>query len=191
MSNRGTAMAFAGALVAFGCSTTVRFQDRPVVWDIEDRADIPEPAERAYNPKTYFARVFATDLLDRALSLPDREPAWNTNALEEVPNSTWFENRIGVRPLSPVEAARGPINSGPPRLPIRIVSSKVGGGNPGFIIADSADRKFLVKFDTPENPELQTAAGVIVGRIFWALGYHVPADHVFAFRRADLRIDPG
>jgi hypothetical protein len=135
--------------------------------------------------------VFATDLLDRALSLPDREPAWNTNALEEVPNSTWFENRIGVRPLSPMEAARGPDNSGPPRLPIRIVSSKVGGGNPGFIIADSTDRKFLVKFDTPENPELQTAAGVIVGRIFWALGYHVPADHVFSFRRADLRIDPG
>jgi hypothetical protein len=37
---------------------------------------------------------------------------------------------------------------------------------------------------------MQTAAGVIVNRVFWTLGYNVPSDRLFAFRREELRIDP-
>ena len=40
----------------------------------------------------------------------DREPirAVNANTLDEVPDSSWFTNRIGVRELPLAEIARGP-----------------------------------------------------------------------------------
>jgi hypothetical protein len=178
------------ALPITGCGAAPVFRDQPVVWAVNDQASIAEPSERKYQAKVYFARIFAIDGLDRLLQLRDEEPAWNTNALDEVPNSTWFQNRIGTRTVMPAEASRGSGGAGPPEPPIRIVRSKVGGGNPGFIVADKRDRTFLVKFDTRENPEMQTSAGVVVNRIFWTLGYNVPSDHVFVFDRADLSIDP-
>lgn len=177
-------------LSAWGCGAGPVFRDAPAVWRVDDTRDIPEPKTREFHPKQYYAQIFVVDRFDRALQLPDSEPAWNTNALDEVPDSTWFQNRIGARAMSPNEAALGPSTGGPPRLPLRIVQSKVGGGNPGFVAEDDSGRKFLIKFDTLENPEMQTAAGVLVNRIFWTLGYNVPSDHVFVFRREDLSIDP-
>lgn len=177
-------------VINLACGATPVFRDQPVVWKVADRLDIPEPTERAYNPKEYFTRIFFLDRVDRLLQLPDEEPARNTNALDEVPDSTWFQNRIGSRQMSPGEAARG-AGGAPPTPPFRITRSKVGGGNPGFVIEDALGRSFLVKFDTLENPEQQTTAGVVVNRIFWTLGYNVPSDHVFDFQREDLIIDSG
>lgn len=173
-----------------GCGAAPVFRDQPPVWRVDDARSIAEPKERPFHVKPYFANVFVLDALDRALELRDEEPAWNTNSLDEVPNSTWFENRIGVRPIAPSEAARGPKSDGPPRPPYTVVRGKVGGGNPGFIMKDGTSRTFIVKFDTIENPEMQTAAGIIVNRIFWTAGYYVPADQLFSFRREELAIDP-
>ncbi len=177
-------------LLASGCGAGPVFRDRPPVWQVDDARNIEEPSERAYYVKRYFADVFVIDAIDRALALPDEEPAWNTNSLDEVPNSTWFQNRIGARAISPAEAAHGTENKGPPERPFTVVRGKVGGGNPGFIMKDGTGRTFIVKFDTPENPEMQTSTGVIVNRIFWALGYNVPSDQLFSFRREELAIDP-
>jgi len=57
------------------------------------------------------------------------------------------------------------------------------------LIKDATGRRFLVKFDTLEDPELQTAAGVIVNRIMWTTGYNVPSDHVFVLRTDQLGIE--
>jgi hypothetical protein len=174
-----------------GCATTNgAFQDREVVWRVADSADIPEPKEREFLVLPYATDVMATGRLTHVLELPNLEPAWNTNALDEVPDSTWFSNRIGVRQVTPTEAARGSSSGGPPKLPIRVVGGKVGGTNPGFVVADARGKRFLVKFDTRENPELQTSASVIVNRIFWTLGYFVPNDDVFVFGPGDLSVDP-
>ena len=178
------------SVLASACGAAPVFRDQPPVWRVDDARNISEPEERAYHAKPYFADVLVLGAIDRALALRDEEPAWNTNSLDEVPNSTWFENRIGVRPVSPSEAARGARSEGPPRLPFTVVRGKVGGGNPGFVMKDGTGRTFVVKFDTLENPEMQTAADVIVGRIFWTLGYNVPSDHVFSFRSEELAIDP-
>lgn len=178
------------AALTVSCGAAPRFRDQPAFWSVRDDTPIREPEERQYDPKVYFTRVFVVDRLDRLLRLPDREPAWNTNALDEVPNSTWFQNRIGLGTVTPQEAAQGPRGGGPPKLPLRIVRSKVGGGNPGFVVRDADNRKFLIKFDTLANPEMQTAAGVIVNRIFWTLGYNVPSDQLFSFRKEALTIDP-
>lgn len=174
-----------------GCASSPRFRDAPPVWRVADDRDIPEPSEREYDAKEYFANIFVIERINRTLELRDEEAAHNVNALEEVPSSTWFQNRVGMRRVSPAEAARGFYAGGPPRPPFSVVSGKVGGGNPGFVMQDASKRRFIVKFDTRQNPELQTSAGVIVNRIFWTAGYNVPSDHVFSFREAELRIAPG
>ena len=166
------------------------FRDQPVVWRVADAGHIPEPEEREFLVLPYASEVIITGRVTHALALPNHEPAWNTNALDEVPDSTWFTNRIGVRQVTPSEAATGVSSVGAPVPPLRVVGGKVGGTNPGFVVKDGRGKTFLVKFDTQENPELQTAASVIVNRIFWALGYFVPNDDVFVFSRNDLGLDP-
>jgi len=178
---------FLSALV--GCGGMPRFADRPIVWRVDDARTIPEPEEEEYLKLQYFADIFAMRRLDRALELRDRERAHNTNALDEAPDSTWFENRIGRREVSVAEIQRG---SSPhrPKPPLSITGAKVGGGNAGFIVRDAAGEKYLIKFDRLENPEMQTGAAASVVRLFWAMGYNVPSDNVFILRREDLIIDP-
>ena len=173
------------------CASSPRFRDAPPIWRVDDDQNIPEPEERSYEEKEYFADIFVIKRVDRLLEVHDENEAGNTNSLEEVPDSSWFQNRIGVRRVSPAEAARGLDVGGPPRPPFAVVAGKVGGGNPGFIIKDGTNRRFIVKFDTQHNPELQTSAGVIVNRVFWTAGYNVPSDHVFTFRKEELAIAPG
>ncbi|HYP89500.1 MAG TPA: hypothetical protein VEQ59_15135, partial [Polyangiaceae bacterium] len=174
-----------------GCAaSSPRFRDAPPIWRVDDDQNIAEPSERDYDPKEYFANLFVIKRVDRLLQLRDQELAHNINSLDEVPDSTWFNNRIGVRKVTPEEAARAADTGGPPRAPLTVIGGKLGGGNPGFLIEDATHRKFLVKFDTEENPELQTSVGVIVNRIFWTAGYNVPSDHVFEFRKEALRIKP-
>jgi hypothetical protein len=187
---RCACLLLAAALDA-SCAASPRFRDAPPVWRVDDDRDIAEPSERHYDEKEYFADLFVIERINRTLELRDQEPAHNANALEEVPDSSWFRNRIGVRRVSPEEAARGFDAGGPPQPPFSIVSGKVGGGNPGFVMKDVTERRFIVKFDTQRNPELQTAAGVIVNRVFWTAGYNVPSDHVFTFRREQLSIAAG
>lgn len=178
------------ALLAPGCAH-VRFQDQPVVWSVSDTEDIEEPRVREYHIMQYMADVLLLRGLPHVLTLPDKEPARNTNALDEVPASSWWNHRMGMRAISPEQLAVGPAESGPPQLPLTIVGGKGGGGNPGFLAKDGTGRTFVVKFDRPENPEMQTATGVIVNRLFWGLGYNVPADTVFWFDPAsDLLVDP-
>jgi hypothetical protein len=190
MAIRGLALG-AVCLATLSCAAAPRFRDAPHVWAVADDEHIEEPSEREYNAKEYFAKIFVIKRLDRTLQLRDEEAAHNVSALEEVPSSTWFQNRIGVRRVSPEEAARGFEAGGPPRPPFVIVGGKSGGGNPGFSIRDATGRKFLVKFDTQQNPEMQTSAGVIVNRIMWTAGYNVPSDHVFRLQTDQLSIGPG
>jgi hypothetical protein len=185
-----TSLAVLLASGSWGCAARPRFKDQPVVWHVDDARNIPEPEERGYSTMKYMARAFATRRATRSLDIPDLEPARNTNALDELPDSTWFTNRIGRHDLSPAQAAQGPDETGPPQPPFTVVSGKSGGGNPGFLMKDRTDRTFLVKFDTKENPEMQTGGNIIVNRILWTLGYNVPADYVFFFRRDQLAISP-
>jgi hypothetical protein len=183
------AAASLGLAVTTGCGS-LRFRDQPVVWEVDDARTIEEPEEREYLKLAYFADVFALRRFERTLALPNEEPAHNANAMEEVPDSTWFQNRMSRRVYTPVELARGPAIKGPPQPPYKIKSGKSGGGALGFVMKDAVGRSFLVKFDTKENPEMQTGTNVIVNRLFWGFGFNVPADYVFEVRRDELTIDP-
>jgi hypothetical protein len=172
------------ALAATGCSGSVRFAERPVVWAVDDKRTIPEPEEREFLKIQYFGDLFFLRRSQRALELRDLEPAWNVNALEEVPDSSWFENRIGLRDLTPEQVAKGPAVLPPPRPPYKVIRGKTGGGNAGVVVEDAQKRTFLLKWDRPENPEMQTGNSVVGNRIVWAFGYHVPRDYLI-----DLRVD--
>lgn len=179
------AVILAAATTIGGCAHAPRFKDQAVVWKVDDARPIAEPEENEYLKLQYFADVIALRRLDRALELRDHEPAHNSNALDEAPDSTWFQNRIGRREVSPEEIRRGP-GGGPPTAPLTITGAKVGGGNPGFIVKDATGKKFLLKFDPLANPEMQTAGDAIGIRMFWAMGYNVPSDNVFVVERKDL-----
>lgn len=179
------------SVALLGCAeTNQRFKDQPIVWQVDDTSDIPQPEEREFFPLPFGSEVVAHGQLSRLLRLPDKEPAWDVNAIEEVPDSSWFTNRIGVRQVTPAEAATGTSDAGPPTLPLTVLSAKSGGANPGFFAKDAEGRKFIIKFDTKENPELQTSVSVIVNRVIWAAGYNVPNDDLFVFARNQLLLSP-
>jgi hypothetical protein len=117
-------------------------------------------------------------------------PAVNVNTLGEVPDSSWFENRIGVRDLSLEELAHGPEVGDPPQGRWTVISGKSQGITPGFTARDEAGVVWFVKFDRAEYPVLSTGAEVIATRFFHAMGYFVPETRIAYFRREDLAIAP-
>jgi hypothetical protein len=183
--------ALVGLVLAIGCgSTQPHFADEPIVWYVDDEHDSPKPAFRKFAHIAYFTDILGPTRLVRALELRDLEPARNVNALDEVPNSTWFTNRIGVRRLTVEEMARGSVVDGPPQLPIVVTGGKTGGRNPGFMAKDATGRTFIVKLDRKANPGMQTGNDVLVSRIFWAIGYNVPQDTLFWLERSDISLAP-
>ncbi len=168
----------------------LRFKDQPIVWKVDDARDILEPKELDFKKSLYYARVFGTRWLTRKLELRRKTLAQNTNALDEVPDSTWFTNRVGKAVLAAEGLARGPHVTRPPRVPLMIVQGKITGVSSGFFARDATGRLFLMKFGAPEVAAAELATGVIVNRLFWAMGFHVPSDSIFTFRKGDLRLSP-
>jgi hypothetical protein len=183
------------AFMLVGCAhKTVRFPLKPPLWEDADRNHVQsEPAE-------YYSGLYADGAdkmffkpLARLPYIPLSRPAMNVNALDEVPNSSWFQNRIGMHPISPKRAAQGacagsaPIDS---KGPWTVVAAKPNGANPGFFIKAADGRRYLLKFDSKTQPQRATSADVIGSRIYWAVGYHAPCNQIVYFRRQILKISP-
>ena len=118
-------------------------------------------------------------------------PAVNVNTLGEVPDSSWFENRIGAREMSIEELVRGPNQvAGPAPGPWTITAGKSQGITPGFTIRDDRGDVYFLKFDPIPYPNLSTAADVIGTKFFHAIGYFVPENYIAYFRREQLVIAP-
>ena len=124
---------------------------------------------------------------------PDGEPppAANVNTLGEVPDSSWFENRIGLREMTIDELVRGPATGDGPVGRWTVTAGKSEGITPGFTMRDEGGQVWFVKLDRREYPVLSTGAEVIASRFFHAMGYFVPETHVAWFRREELAIAPG
>src|SRR5262249_24483827 len=58
-------------------------------------------------------------------------------------------------------------------------------------ISDARGKKYIVKFDPPEFPAIETTTAFVVNRLFWAFGYKVPEDFTIDVRREDLQIAAG
>lgn len=117
--------------------------------------------------------------------------AVNVNTVDEVPDSSWFTNRIG-RDFWPVDRlVRGPdTGTGPAAGTWTVIGGKSEGITPGLTIRDAAGDTYFIKFDPPSNPEMASGAEVIATKFFYAAGYHTPENYLATLRRESLTIDP-
>lgn len=116
--------------------------------------------------------------------------AFNVDERDQVRlPSTWWQPRIGFRPVTVEQMLQGPgPGTGPAPGRWTVSHPKEQGVTPGFQVKDSKGDKFLVKFDAPGFSELSTGAAAIGSRLFWAAGYNVPDDAIATFRPEDLDI---
>ena len=190
-----------------GCYNQVDLS-RPIMWEADDRRPIPEPEEETDGQwfiwdgthKMIFYRVEQLFNLGRSMrtvgtwvGLADPVEAGNVNALDEVPHSTWFTNRHVVSPLSQEELRRGPTTARAPDPDGEwtVISAKESlGSTPGFVIRDNKQDVYLIKFDSPLNPEMTTASEMITPRFLHAAGYNVPEHYLVTFDPDKFVIDP-
>ncbi len=182
-------------------------KDEPVVWFADDRAPIPVPGENEiglipYSMNSFVARPFSRfwnpGRFVRWVGTGDRARlASNINTLGEVVNSSWFQNRIGLSPMTDEQITRGSglcseLYKGPDRSqPWLIIGAKTAGVTPGFRIKDGRGDIWLLKFDPPTHPGMTIRAGVVSNLIFHAAGYNVPVDRLVSFQAEDLVIAEG
>jgi hypothetical protein len=139
---------------------------------------------------------YADFVLNTFMDAGDRRPlpALNANSLGEVPDSSWFTNRIGTGRLSTDEIVRGPDRVA--RLDVRrwtIVEGKDSGRQAGFraVDADNPDGPlYQIEFDPEGNPEMATGAEIIGTAIYHALGYNVVDTYLIDLDPAMLTIAP-
>ena len=120
----------------------------------------------------------------------------NVNAFDEVPDSSWFTNRLGATPLTPAELMRGPCaeHQLDPAMPDGswvVDKGKDNGANPGFRVNVPHVGKFMLKGDIPSEPDRATGATAISTRIYHAAGYFAPCDTVVYFRPELVALKPG
>lgn len=193
---RAAAIAAAMALFGAGCAPAggVRpFAAQPPVWVDPDRQPFaPPPAEReTTSGATSLDRAFLRPL-PWLLTFPVPSEALNVNALDEVPDSSWFTNRIGTGGMTPAQVAAGPCAGEPPLDPAgpwRIVGAKTEGAGLGFRIEDPLGRTWQLKLERSYQPERGTAAEVVGSRVYHAAGYHAPCNVAVAFTGDALAVD--
>jgi len=171
----------------------IRFHNATPVWAVDDRAPVNKPKESQLLHRFYHFDQLVYRPVDRVLGVPERRRAANVNAFDEVPSSSWFENRIGRRDLSAADVERGPLRTAGPDLskPLEILSAKTAGAQPGFVVRDARGDRYLIKFDRKGHPVAETAAHIVVNRLLWAAGYHVAEDSILFLRRDDLVLTDG
>ena len=107
--------------------------------------------------------------------------------------STWWQPRLGFKPVTPEQMIRGPgPGTGPKRVrKWRLTGLKTQGLSLGIRIKDADNQTFQLKFDPPRWPEMASGADVVASHLFWASGYNVPDNAIVTFTRDDLEIGEG
>ena len=125
-------------------------------------------------------------------TVQSRGPALNVNTLGEVPDSSWFTNRLGRHDMTVDEIVRGPNQvDGPAPGKWHMTGRPDSGITPKFTIRDARGDTYLIKLDPATFPELPSSVEVISTKIFHAIGYHVPEDFIVTFDVSQLDVAPG
>ena len=115
--------------------------------------------------------------------------ALNVNSVDEVPDSSWFTNRIGRSTMSIGEIVRGPDRVDRVTLEGWVVSGgKSGGVQPGFRMTDPQGQLYQIEVDPPSNPEMASGAEMIGTAFYHALGYNVVDVYLAEIDRTSLVI---
>jgi hypothetical protein len=117
--------------------------------------------------------------------------AMNVNTVDEVPDSSWFANRLGRQPITPAAIGKGPDTTNGPAPGQWAVSSKANGASPGFTILDANRQRWFLKFDPRGYRGMATGTEVVMTKLLWALGYHVPENYIASLRFDQLVVGEG
>jgi hypothetical protein len=181
-----------GALVA--CSSGFRqYPLKEPLWLDPDRHPFSEEPEEYYSPWGWDgANQMVFRPVSRFFAVDPAGESVNVNALDEVPDSSWFTNRIGRFPMTPQQVGQGPCQGPPldPNSQWTVAGAKPNGANPGFMIKAEDGRRYMIKFDGVVQGSRATAADVIGSRVYHAAGYFVPCNEIVFFDRSILTIDP-
>lgn len=183
------------ALLATACgsSSLRRFPLAEPMWQDPDRKPFAPKPEEYWSPLVWDGldkSVFRP--IDETLAFERSFESVNVNALDEVPDSSWFENRLGRVLLSRDDMRDGPCKGVAPvtaDVPWKVVSAKPNGANPGFVFELPDGRKYLAKFEKMQL-ERGSSADVVGARLYWAAGFHTPCNEIVEMRPTILRIDP-
>jgi len=190
-TKRMTLLFIAAAIVTALCGSVATtsphfYRDDPITREPESQdasgaasSEIGQMYEMVYN------------LVARRDYKPSGLRARNLNTIDEVPDSSWFTNRVGARRLTVDELVRGPIVGAPPD-PSRwvIFREKTSGAHPGVTARDAKGETWFLEFDPPYYPEAATGAVVVATKFFWALGYNQVESFLTTFDPKNVTFDP-
>jgi hypothetical protein len=175
-------------------TATPRFYPDDPVWQDDDRAFDAGAASEAPLSEGF-------DFFEHSFGSPgDRRDvrALNVNTLEEVPDSSWFSNRIGHRTMSLEEIERGPDTID--RLDVTdwvVVDDKGPAGfQPGFRARDARDTRaraqwFQLEGDTKDFPELASGSEMLGTFFYHAMGFNVVDTYLVDVDPRRVTIAPG
>lgn len=165
-----------------------------------------DPRHISCAPKPTFD-AFVWDAADNVVFRPlseslgldgDGGESVDVNTLDEVPDSAWFTNRLGVHPMTSRELELGRCT------PDQILDGsaaadgawivdqgKMTGATEGFRVTVPGKGRYLFKADDQGAPEHASAAQTVGVRIFHAVGYFVPCEQIVYFRPSVLELLPG
>jgi hypothetical protein len=167
-------------------SASPRFYPDDPLWTDNDRAMDVSKAGPIEDSNGY-------DFVVNTLGKPGERRdvrALNINTVDEVPDSSWFTNRIGRKELSVAEIARGPDRA--ERVTIngwKVSGGKSSGVQPGFRMTDPEGQTYQVEVDPPSNPELASGVEIIGTAFYHAIGYNVVDVYLAELDRESLVID--
>jgi len=175
-------LALVACLLCVACAPSVRFADREILWRWPDDKPVPMPHPRPVCFMWQDARDGLFRPADRVLALDYFQEARNTNALDELPDSSWFVDHRRVpgqarpRAFSAEEMEWGAADRDDvPVLPFTVVKGKDWGATPGFVALDARGRKYMLKLDPVGQRGLTTSTETVVSRLAWAAGWSVPS----------------
>jgi hypothetical protein len=199
---------------ASACSADARrFPLRDPVWRDTDLAPVSVACrpdhDAAGRPRCAPARSTVSALEDAAdatvlrpvarfFAVDPARVATNVNSVDEVPDSAWFTNRIGLAgaAMTPEGLVRGPcgdaaIDPAAADGAWVIDRGDLAGDASSFGVAIAGLGRFVVAIDGAPQPERATASAAIASRLYHAAGYWAPCASVVHVRAAIFSLTPG
>ena len=192
MENRKALRLTLAATVVITALSTITGAQKPRFYSDDPLARVPDTQDASKVMRKEVNLVYdeARNLFGKPGDPDMNRRAQSINTIDEVPDSSWFTNRIlGGKPMTAEDIAKGPDTSeGPAPGKWTVSAGKSDGVTPGFTIIDSAGARWFIKFDPRDWREMMSGAEVTVTKLFHALGYNVPENHVVRLTRDMLAI---
>ena len=136
--------------------------------------------------------------LSEALAIDHHGEAVNANSLDEVPDSAWFTNRLGVHPITLDQLRLGACSPSSLLDPESaedgswvIDKGKNNGSSPGFRVNIGGKSKYMFKSDSGGQPERPSAASIIGAAAYYAVGFYTSCEQIVYFKPSLLKLMPG